>query len=537
MDYNEYLSKITDLFNTEFTASYKSCRTRNKNKLLKYIICFFRRWYYSALIEGTIVTPDNLIKGLNKQCGKPLSLFPCFKPDNPAKPEVYSFYVKEYALKNHPVVNDLKIFMDSCVPDVEVDESGIVTEEHSNQLLQSLSIYDPFYVEYLNMIAIELGLLNETPSIYSSRFHVSPNYKKLFKLTSREIFNKIFQATVSTCANSINEILPVNQKLVNKNFILDHLKKPTSTDEIFQTIYDSLGIGIDGFLEYVDEDDEDDVDEFYNMVMSSTFLLGVAIDKYFYTPFGFYLRIISPEYLIPCDLPGDITFALESMKQGDSMDLSLFSPCSNYHLTCLGAEYFDIPKDKLYLPEFPDKIPFEVILNIALNYSSEIPEDVILKYFEPDKISSLPTNIYEIKIKFDDFKTYWKNIEVPSTDTLDDLYVEICYALDFRAVGDYCFYADLSENAFTRYSPPTSKHCSKQTTDVSLEELGFPKSHKFMLVLHNTVIPYISGQAQQKITKLQLEIMNKKDRKLKTLYPRISRISEAFKAIERQTEF
>ncbi len=555
MDYQNKLNEIINIFSKSFSEAYTSSRAIHRTKLLIYSASFFRRWLFSDTIEDTMLSPANIVTVINREIKDKQLVSPMIKPVSTKKYSGFVSVLNTYSLDNHLVVNDLKTFIASCTPDVSVDEQGFVLESHALELLDNLSIYDPFYVKYLNRVANSLGLLKKAPAIYSNRYQTTEKVDKLFAKTPREIFDAIFEATASAAVAAINEILPLNKKIINLNFIKDLLKNPVSTDEVFGRLYSSMGIDLDMFFNQdLPEDDDDmpiELDEVYNLVMSSTFFLGVAIDEFFFTPFGYYLKLITPEYIIPYDFEGDISFTQDTIKEGGDIEVSMFSPCSDYYVTKLGCQYFDVTEKKVGFSGLPNKLTIDEALHlISQKDETEINvagfeehgigvdlglnfDDTILKLFSSGGLQGLALeganefDVFEIKVSLASDKGFWKNVEIQEMASLHELYEFLVDSLEIKKPSDYCFYSDLPESAFTKYSSPKSKTISKKADEATLMSLGLLPKQKFLLELTKTTSPVDGSKVKE--LQLSLEVLKKKEGKDKVLYPRVSRVSKEFK--------
>ena len=165
MEYLTPFDELLSIFKDNFTMAYKNLPHRNKARLLPYLSCFYRRWLYSTLVENTILTPANLMLLLSGRSKE--NVMPVIVPELTRKNDIRSmrFVSCEYSLDKHPVTKDLEQLIDFCSPDVELDEDDIVTGKAAEWMRSTFFIGDPFYIEYLSLLAFKLGLLKKIPSI------------------------------------------------------------------------------------------------------------------------------------------------------------------------------------------------------------------------------------------------------------------------------------------------------------------------------------------------------------------------------------
>ncbi|MCL2873337.1 MAG: hypothetical protein FWE29_00230 [Defluviitaleaceae bacterium] len=532
MDYDNNIGYFMELYFRFYSDSLEKHKKGNKLKIQKYFLSFFRRWYYSALIEDTLLSPANFVSEINKIHNRKIFPQPFIGKRQGSSQITENVLMMTYLVEDHPVVGDLKAFVEHCMPDIKVDEDLFITEKDVSLVLNKVSLLDPFYVEYLNLVAVNLGILTEAPSIHSHHARVSEEYEKLYSLPNKEIFFKIYEATAEVAASHINQVIPLNKGVIDADSILELIQNPITTDALFEKIYSSLGIDIAEFFDldesnFLDFDDEDGFDEFYHMVMSSTFFLGIIIDKYFHTPFGFYLKIITPEFLIPYDLEEDIDFFIEVINEGGDIDTTLFSPCTYFHLTELGKIVTNSkgvnPRGDGVPGPFDGNLKFERALKmIQIVHGDEEANDAEVRSIVSD-IFGMPDidDVYEIKISIMSDRKYWKAMEIIPINPLKVLFAEICSAFGVRGTNDYCFYMSGQEDVFSRYTPYDRKKNSSKTTDDNLADLNLPIGHKFLLV--------IEGESP---LKFEIEIKAIKKYNHKKAYPNILRIGQVFKNIE-----
>jgi hypothetical protein len=475
-------------------------------------------------VEDTVLSPANLWSASygTRPYGGSMA-HPVLKSES----SDIEFTLHEYSVENHPIYDDLTVLLNSCAPDFSLQSDDTLTTEHETSLLKSLSIYDPYYAAYLLLLCKHMNLIANIPSIHSNRAQVTKECDEFAKLDGRKKMDKITAAAVRIASDSMSEIMP-ERSAISEKYIMTLLKKPLSTDDIFKHIYSALGISIDEMLEC----GEDYMDEVMNAMLSSTFYLGVSMDKYFFTPFGFYLKFINPGYVMPYYIKREMTFALEAMDEANDISIAMFSPCSHYNITNLGAEYFGVKQSKQII-EHDAKLEWLISL---LAENSPISEktlenlDESLNFAAPQKNAK---KIYALKIKLLTDTSIWKTIEFLDESPLRDIYFEICYEFGFDATLNYSFYQGMEESPFLEYAPKERRKRAKNVVDTEIKALKFAEKHKFLLVLYDIVSPYadVNFPLPQKTVKFELELFKIKEFDQNALYPRVLKASKKFKDI------
>jgi hypothetical protein len=208
--YNEFLNLINEKFSYNFDEVYKSSNKRHRTKLLPFVPSIYRRWYYSAWIEDTFVTPSVLLETLNNECSIPSGQVPLISLRTPKNYTGFTYSTKEYTLENHPVAADLRAFIEFCRPDINLTKDDQLSERAAEQAAKNLhTAYDRHYVAYLLNIAVTMNLIVKMPSIHTNRAQVIKGIEKRLDIPDAELFKQIVTATVRLAAFSINEMLPL----------------------------------------------------------------------------------------------------------------------------------------------------------------------------------------------------------------------------------------------------------------------------------------------------------------------------------------
>lgn len=530
MDHSKHFDTLLNMFKDNFTSAYRSLTYRHKTKLLPYITCFYRRWYHSALIENTILTPANLLPVLTSAPadGTISMLAPMLMRKNDIR--TISFVSCEYSLDKHPVTKDLEMLISFCSPDVELDEDDAVTGETADLLRSTFFIGDPFYIEYLTLLAFELGLLKKMPSVHSNRAQPTAGCDEFFSAPRRELLEQIFNASIEIASSRVLGALPMGLKRLDKDFILSLLKQPRTTDEIFDELYRCMGVDIHEFLNF---DDDSNLDDIYNAMMSGTFYLGVILDKYFYTVFGYYLKFINPGYVLPSDFYSELEYAVDTMQYADDISVGMFAPCSHYNLTTLGAEFFGLPQDSVQ-PKL-DRVPKDVIIEMLTNGIK--PKTERLDNYLLTNIDDEDKRIFEVKVKLLSNKSYWKSIEFPHSISLHEMYLFLMYEFGCDINMNYSFYPDTSINPFSAYTSPVHKRRSKKADTTALSDFAPDERSKFLMVIYDVPNPISEDVIPVKELQFEMELTKIKPCDIRKHYPYVTRISQAFRGFEFDEEW
>lgn len=511
--------KYAELINRQFTGIFDSIyRSSNKNQRSKLLPCLaniYRRWYYSSLLENTYLTPANLFEALNRQYGRTSNFSPIVLPRTPINYTGLSFSFKQYNRDSHPIVADFHAIINFCRPDITLTDTDQMPEDLAYEASKTLHMNDPCYAMYLMDIAMEMGLIVKIPSIHVNRAQLVKGIEKRLEISDGDLFDKIVTSTLSFASRSLSEMIPLPVPLFDEEYLISILKDPVETDAIFQRLYDTIGVDIEDLIGL---DIFEELDMLDMAVISGTYLLGIVLDKFFLTPFGHYLKLIRPIYMLPFDFNNEIEIYLDSCIEEDELGIAFYAPCSRYFLTEMGLEYFGVrPNPDNYL-DIERKLDFADIAGLFDQSAKSQPDfEAISSALNRD------TCIYTLKVKYMADTRIWLNIDASDTTSLHRLYLELAYYFDWDKNGEYTVFPDDTENPFMAYSSPNQTRRTKKTTDTTLGALGLEEKQVMVL---SVSYPKASGGGKHK-QKWAIEVMKSHQGKPGQTYPAVTRLGKA----------
>ena len=132
--------QLLEFFSKSFFEVYNNMDKEVQPTLLEVAPILFRRWYVSALIPETTLSPSVAFR---IDFSKKLSseniysyIMTLDKTEN-EKP-IFQYHILEYSLQKHPFIEDLKIILNYCTPDCELSEQGEFLENDQKTLLQQI---------------------------------------------------------------------------------------------------------------------------------------------------------------------------------------------------------------------------------------------------------------------------------------------------------------------------------------------------------------------------------------------------------------
>lgn len=498
-EYYLYLGLITGVFAENWNAAWEALPASgdiDKAVLREFMPAMFRRWYFSALVEDSLLSPANLVYALNESYGMARHAMPRLvlkhDEDGVKKP---SFQLAEFAENKHPLVKDLQIFLEHYGPTFDVE--GL----KSLKIPALLSLRDGAYIGFLFDLAIHLRLVRKMPSVNKTVGMVNATWPSFFKKSGRSILSILARAVMDMTAHALGEVLPLNNTFRQK--LGTYLKNPKSVDEIFGDMFTDSGIDILKIFDELDAgfgvyeelfskeepvtDAGRDIAGMHADIMTGAFFLGVSLDKFFLTPLSYYLRLIQPLYILPYDLREELRSILEMLKresdseQGDHADITsenedetdflLYAPCTVFTLSTLGEAVTGALAKNADSVFLPDNVPVSQLILSLKGLTDNMPK--------PN------TMAMTIKISYRDDKTLWQNAEVYSVMTLPGLHLFICMAFGLYPGADYSFYPGQTENPFAEHTNRKKPKRGIEQDDPSLGDLAQTAGESVLYIHHS----------------------------------------------------
>jgi len=424
--------------------------------------------------------------------------------------------------------------MDYCAPHVELHEGTSFTDAQALEVAKSLSLNDPHYASFLLELAVWMKLFTKMPSLYVHRMQLSKKCEEFFAQSDEDILRDIIDATVSMTACALNSSVPLPENIFTESFIRSLLVRPMETDDIFSRVLDVLGYDLDDVLDITSEPMPEGVSLEslgYDMEMlSGTFVMGIVLDRFFFTPFGHFLRLIRPLYVLPFDFATEIRDYVDVCEDPEESFVAFFAPCSSYTLTDLGLEILGVEptSDNCFDTSV---IPFEIMENSIFTDIDHFDTFVkVAQAFSPILAEGLPALICTFRVRLEAEAAVWMHLEVPENLTLQHLYDEIAEYFDLKRNDDFSFFHDKTENRFAEYPSARravkAKNPRKPACQVFIDELDFDHMSHMILAAYGQAAPF---SKEPPTVRLLLERISIKPSDPGIIYPAIGRMSKEMK--------
>ena len=445
---------LLNKFYSTFFGIYQNENFLNKNI---YASCdsLFKKWYYSAVVGNTTITPAQIVEYLN-----PNSVAYRIKNSDYKNEKNLNYKKIDYSLESHPITYDFKNILSLGKNSIQFDTIGKLVNISKIELNELLSNTEDSYICYLLELAMEMKLVTTIPSIGVTTFQSTDNANDVLKMANRKLLNFMLDGAYELTKNKI---------IVNNVGKKEHIKKWitefTEVDKVMRFLME-----LENGKNYTD-------DEF------SMFLLemGILFDKYFLTPYGYYFKLINPYYGMPFDMVNEFMF-IDSLAEDygeiyleDYEDI-MYSPCTSYSLSKLGREYYEKHSlEKNQLDDLNIDDVFDIVLNNKVekyhrlrNKTVEKNETITLKMYDNDNPSE------SLLDKFN------KNMSLAKLSHI------ICHK--YKLMGDlydYSFYT-LPKTVFSEYRCDY-ENVNYNTVNITLKDI-FSRFNKLYLEFGNNKV-------------------------------------------------
>ena len=348
---------LLEMFLNEYEAMRQKMDAEAMPALLEIAPLIFGKWYHSALVAETILSPANIISKDLEKSGS-CSEFAYVLRTHPRKQGAgqYTFSLYEYSLEAHPLVKDMKTLVGFCYPDCRTDEQGFLLPQAREILLPRLSIPEGFYLEYLTRLAWLAGLLLPMPAIHTHKMQPSASCREFFAQGTAEIIRQLAETACALAAERFVCSMHLEDGVATPVFFRSCLETHMDVDKIFIDFYERVDVNI---LE-IWQTPPGELSEDEHNVISSFLFTGIMLDKWFLTPMSMFFRLIRPLAFIPMRFFPLVNHVAAMLLMERNWGSEVFTPPAYYSLTALGKALFAVPEGAgENRQEMPESLPYE----------------------------------------------------------------------------------------------------------------------------------------------------------------------------------
>ncbi len=499
---------LLQLFHAEFEGVYRHMVPSCKKELLDLVPTMFNKWCFTSLLKETVLTPANIIAIDIKKQMEPQTVYAYTIKVNQRQSgnPKFSYELTSYSLHQHPLLIDLQQLVEYCTPDIPVDDDGFFFQEDKENLLSMLSQHDTFYLDYLTILAWELNLIQEIPSLYANKIQGTKKREYFFKQNSKKALLETIDAGLAIAADKFNLHMHLDEEVLSGDIFRTYLHNGQDIDQIFIDLYSYIDVDIESVWTH---SAANQISEDESSILSSLFFLSIVLDKWFLTPFGTYFRIIHPLHCTPYRFVQTMNNLSNMLIMQADVSMELFTPCTYYGLSPLGEALYPNEITQKNIQAIPSSLTFaDIMAALSYNLNTQAVNESI-------SLVQMPNAVYTFKIKFASDKRYWRIMEVLSATSLKELCHDICTAFAMENVEDYTIIVKDHNEFPVIYSPAHSKKSVNKAENFLLVELNLKE--KDIL----TFTPTPNGYPA-----LVLELMKIGSNNPYVIYPRITKQSK-----------
>lgn len=526
---SESVTGILNLFPEDFLAEFDLVLKKQRPAILKAMPYLYRMWYYSALVENTSLSPANFISSqISAKYEKDEIVVPIARPNFEKKSlKGFDFDFIIFNMDNHPVLEDLQLFLEACSPDIGVDKDGLLLDEEREKFINSLNFKEIFYITFLTNLSYEMRFLRKMPSIGIYRSTpVSDNINNFLKLPQKEQLKKIVDAIFSIASKNLCQVFTFDRKTFSKESLYNLFRNSADMTEFTENIYKKFNLNTDDLdtdylegLDFESLDDLEDLDISPESLMALNLRIDIEflLDAYLLTPLGYYLQLIQPIYINEMDFFRHF----EELLEADRINLPpiklFFRMADGFDITPLGEKLLlegNTPKN--LFQTLRSDVNYDDLYSEIISYNSEddwedFDEDESAFEGDAEDISDLMESVsddfkrskkapstakseskeiindknkaYSFKIKHIYNKRSWQTIELKGTQTMEDLSSTIIRAFDLDPGHMYSFF--MNNKAYDRsfeIACPYATNTKNITTKQKIHDLKLYKKQKFLFI-------------------------------------------------------
>lgn len=430
----------------------------------------FAKWYHTALAADTILSPANIIsQDLGLSQGE-ASYILDVSPEK-AGEEKYSFRLITYTIEDHPLLADLSILLEYCLPDCTVDENGFLMKEDRRVLLSRLSFDDEFYLDYLTQLCRQLRLLEPMAAIHVHKIRKSPSAEEFLSLPPFKQLELLKEEACYLAAGRFRYTMDLEADTIDSGFFLACLEQNQDIDQIFIDFYKRVDVDISDLWQtppsHLTEED--------HAILSSLLFAGIMLDKWFLTPMNVFFRLLRPISFTPFRFYQTVNHLAALFLMHHNISPELFLPPTYYSLTSLGKAMAQEEKQTEDRQKMPKALNYDQILDaISSEWEMRIYEELLRVEVAAD--------LYVFRVSMAEDESLWKDIEIETHSHLHEFCCELCAAFGMDAVTDYLLSIP-DQNGFpVEYAPMGSKSALNKTNRLTLEELPIQLDTSFRLI-------------------------------------------------------
>lgn len=489
---------LLDIFLDNYLSISSHMDDSCQKGLLEALPLVFSKWYHTALSEDTLLTPANILGRDFADAGETAECIYTLNATNgQADSGKHPYLLIAFSLEDHPLVKDLRLITEFCIPDREMDAHLFFMEKDRKKLKKKLTHKYDFYLEYITRLAWWMGLFVIIPSIHTKKIQRAPICDTLFAQSNAVILRTAAEAACDLAAERFAFSMDLEQGIVSGTFFMEFLRQSTETDKIFIDFYNRVGVDIAEIWHTAPEDlSADD-----RAIFSSFLFTGIMLDKWFLFPLANFFGFLRPITFTPIKFFYLVNNLSALLIMEHNIGAEIFAPASYYALTDLGKALFGSHTAAPDQYVMPQQLSFDQIVEA-------LERELQLKQFEEVFFRGPDKDILVLRVSRQLDSGFWKVVELDLDTPLDEFCRDLCAAFGDEDAEDYLLSVPDAYQFPVDYSPLGSKRSINKTAGKALRDLALEGGMALAL-------------SPKKNEVLTLHVLEQKPGEPYTLYPRI----------------
>ena len=409
-----------------------------------YWLSMYRRFLYATLSPGVLITPAALMRNSNASDQTALCM-----PHLTVHPETGELLQMHYntifhTIEDHPVFSDLKILRTLFVTPRDHDR---LSEWATAEVLEHFSLPDVSYLDFLIRVALNLLLLIPMPSLYTTMVQAASDAQAadFDRLPPREALKRIVTAVLEDCAAQISDCFPDAQVDAPglEAVLHDPLHFDTFQNDAF-TANDKSSLSVLAELWSA----TDPLELFQEAFPSRLYLFGIQLDKFFYTPLSFFLRLIQPVYAAQKGLPRAFRSLRGELTPFGYLDSALYAPVLSHCFTPMGADLFEADENRYH----PADLPITDISGIIADVEGFLAEGGELLRAETIAAVPMDIDVYTITAAWTQNPDFHATLQVVAHTPIRVLHQHLARVFTLHTDSPYSFFSGAAPSPFIEYT-------------------------------------------------------------------------------------
>ncbi|MDD6796302.1 MAG: hypothetical protein PUE01_13015 [Clostridiaceae bacterium] len=325
---NKDINKLLNQFIVEFNRVYENLLDEEKDKVLNCRNALYRKWLFSPIIYDTYISPYYIVNSVAQEKFKgSYSVMPTIKMDvqkNKINFEVVWLY---YSEEENPVVKDIEELINFTNPVLVEREENKYSVDNGEELIGKITFTSGYYVRYLILVCLKLGILKEMTSIGCKCYSVSEKIKEYEALNNKEKIKLIIEKSIDVSNDNIEKQFDFLESYVANDFLNNGITQ--------ENIYPYVQQIENSYKNYYGDDE---------INLKLAFLdFGISFDMNFTSIFTDYLGLCIPVFALMNIIDLNIKLIIESENANELLS-SVFSLELGHDLSPLGQKIFKSKK-------------------------------------------------------------------------------------------------------------------------------------------------------------------------------------------------